>query len=65
MTGNIIVGTALAIFYMLGLIGVVKIWQIDCKKFGKENLAVPLSDRLKGYFMFFMLPLILVLLKIR
>ena len=35
----------------------------DCKEIGKENLAVPLSERLFAYFLCFILPIILVLLK--
>ena len=34
----------------------------DCKKFGKENLVVPLKERLKAYFLWFVLPVVLGLL---
>lgn len=34
----------------------------DCKKYGKENLAVPLKDRLRAYFLCFVLPIVLGLL---
>lgn len=29
------------------------IWRKDCKKFGKDNLAVPLRDRFLNWFIFF------------
>lgn len=34
----------------------------DCKAIGKENLAVPLEDRLKAYFFCIVLPVIMGLL---
>ena len=34
----------------------------DCKEIGKENLAVPLKDRLEAYFLCFVLPVVLGLL---
>lgn len=34
----------------------------DCKEIGKENLAVPLEDRLEAYFFCFVLPVVLGLL---
>ena len=34
----------------------------DCKEIGKENLAVPLKDRLTAYFLCVVLPVIMGLL---
>lgn len=34
----------------------------DCKEYGKENLAVPLEDRLKAYFFCIVLPVVMGLL---
>ena len=34
----------------------------DCKEIGKENLAVPLKDRLETYFFFVVLPAVMGLL---
>ena len=34
----------------------------DCKEIGKENLAVPLSERLLFYFIYFVFPVSMVLL---
>lgn len=31
----------------------------DCKEIGKENLAVPLRERLSVYFAFIILPIII------
>lgn len=31
----------------------------DCKEIGKENLAVPLKDRLEAYFFCFVLPVVM------
>ena len=38
-------------------------YRADCKKIGKENLAVPLRERLKLYVILFLLPLALALLR--
>jgi hypothetical protein len=35
----------------------------DCKEIGKENLAVPLQERLMTYFLFVVLPAIVGLVK--
>lgn len=35
----------------------------DCREIGKENLTVPLSERLAGYLIFFVLPVLLVIWK--
>lgn len=34
----------------------------DCKEIGKENLAVPLKERLESYFFFIVLPAVMGLL---
>ena len=34
----------------------------DCKKFGKDRLAVPLKDRLRAYFLCILLPAVMGLL---
>lgn len=38
-------------------------YRADCKKIGKENLAVPLRERLELYVILFLLPLALALLR--
>ena len=43
---------------------VLALWSTDCKEIGKENLAVPLSERLINTFIFFTLPAVIgVLIK--
>ena len=37
-------------------------YKIDCKEFGKENLAVSLKERLTTYLLFVFLPGVLCLL---
>lgn len=39
----------------------ISYWK-DCKKYGKENLAVPLKDRFKAYFLWVVLPALIGLL---
>ena len=46
------------IIYGLQLIA----WKKDCKNIGKDNLAVPLPDRLRATFLFITLPCIVGLL---
>ena len=38
---------------------IIKEWKKDCKEIGKENLAVPLSERLSVYFAFVVFPIII------
>ena len=47
-----------AIVYLSVYIG----WKIDCRDIGKDNLAVPLKERIGGAFLWFTLPSILGLL---
>lgn len=47
-----------AIVYLLAYIG----WKRDCWDIGKDNLAVPLKERIKAAFLGFTLPCILGLL---
>lgn len=35
----------------------------DCRERGKENLAVPLSERLACYVLIFVLPVLIAILK--
>lgn len=42
---------------------ILLVYYHDLKTIGKENLAVPLIDRLKAYFLIIILPMIIGLLK--
>jgi hypothetical protein len=46
------------------LLIIILIWRKDCKKIGKENLAVSLSERLTSYFIMVVLPILIVTLKV-
>lgn len=37
----------------------------DCREIGKENLAVPLSERLIWYLIFIALPILIAIVKYR
>jgi hypothetical protein len=37
-------------------------WRHDCREYGRDNIAVPLRDRLRAGFLCFTLPCILGLL---
>lgn len=50
-------------FLILGLIVIIAIYMGDCRDIGKANLAVPLSERLGLYFIMFVFPVLIVLLK--
>lgn len=45
------------------LIIILIIYFKDCRKYGKENLAVPLSERLKCYLILFGLPALIAIVK--
>lgn len=45
------------------LIFIICVYIKDCKEIGKENLAVPLSERLLTYFVFIILRIIVALIK--
>ena len=45
------------------LLYILLTYKADCKKIGKENLAVPLKERLELYVILFLLPLSIVLLR--
>lgn len=38
-------------------------YRLDCKRFGKENLAVPLQERLMNYFLFIVIPVVAGIVK--
>lgn len=44
------------------LILILIVYFNDCKKFGKENLAVSLSERLGYYCIFVIVPMVLTIL---
>lgn len=44
------------------LIIIIIVYIKDCREIGKENLAVPLSDRIRAYIMIFVIPVLLALL---
>lgn len=48
-------------FDLLVLAGVVKFWSDDCEKYGKENLAVGLGERVFTYFIFVLFPSVVVI----
>lgn len=52
----IIIVVVIISFDLLVLAGIVKIWSDDCEKYGKENLAVSLGERISTYFVFILLP---------
>ena len=41
---------------------VIREWKKDCERIGKENLAVPLQDRLLSYFGFIIIPAVMAIL---
>lgn len=45
------------------LLIIILIWRKDCKEIGKENLAVPLSERLAVYFVMVVLPIVFIVLR--
>ena len=47
---------------LIGIIPIILIWEKDCKEIGKENLAVPLKDRIIAYAMCFIIPSIIGIL---
>ena len=47
---------------MVLLFFIIREWKKDCKKIGKENLAVSLKDRLLTYFGLYVLPILIVIL---
>jgi hypothetical protein len=58
----IIVVVVIISFDLLILAGIVKIWLDDCEKYGKENLAVSLGERVSTYFVFILFPSVVVFL---
>lgn len=50
------------IFNMVTYLLVLIVWFKDCKIIGKNNLAIPLKDRLTNTFLFITMPCILGLL---
>jgi hypothetical protein len=45
------------------LIIILIVYFKDCRKIGKKNLAVPLSDRIMAYIILFIVPLLFAMLK--
>lgn len=54
--------TAIFAGWIFGIIAIAISWQKDCKEIGKDNLAVPLGERLRAYFICFILPIILTII---
>lgn len=53
---------AVFVGWTIGVVAIVIDWRKDCKEIGRENLAVSLGERLRAFFLCFVLPVILVLL---
>lgn len=53
---------AVFIGWTIGVVAIVMSWRKDCREIGKENLAVSLKERLRAFFLCFVLPVILGLL---
>lgn len=53
---------AVFVGWTIGVVAIVIDWRKDCKEIGRENLAVSLGERLRAFFLCFVLPVILGLL---
>ena len=42
--------------WLVGIFFVIRQWKRDCKEIGKENLAVPLWERIKAFVVCFVIP---------
>ena len=50
------------IFWLVCILWILVEYRKDCRKYGKENLAVPLKDRLIAYVMCFVIPVVVGML---
>lgn len=53
---------ALACLNVLGIVLVLLSWHKDCKRYGKDNLAVSLKDRIGAFMFCITIPCVLGLL---
>ena len=42
--------------WLVGIFFVIRQWKRDCKEIGKENLAVPLWERINAFVVCFVIP---------
>ena len=47
---------AVFVGWTIGVVAIVIDWRKDCKEIGRENLAVSLGERLRAFFLCFVLP---------
>lgn len=50
------------VFWLVCILWILVNYRKDCRKYGKENLAVPLKDRLTAYVMCFVIPVVVGML---
>lgn len=50
------------VFWLVCILWILVDYRKDCRKYGKENLAVPLKDRLTAYVMCFVIPVVVGML---
>lgn len=54
--------TCIIVFWSVYIFRILEDYRKDCRKYGKENLAVPLKDRLAAFVICFVIPVIVGLL---